>query len=173
MTAPQYPAGPPSQEAFYDSKRRGELIAALESAPTALRNAVARLTDAQLDTRYKNWTVRQIVHHIADSHLNSYIRFRWTLTEDQPTIKAYFEDRWSDLPDARTGEVGPSLTLLEGLHARWVLLLRRMSEAQYNRSFVHPESGRTISLHEALGYYAWHGRHHTGQIVWLRDRHGW
>ncbi|MGH8244882.1 MAG: DinB family protein [Gammaproteobacteria bacterium] len=110
---------------------------------------------------------------MADSHVNSYVRFKWALTEDQPTIKAYDEGRWSALEDARAGDIGPPLALLESLHARWVQLLRSMSEEQFRRSFIHPESRETVRLFAALPYYAWHCRHHTGQILWLRERHGW
>jgi uncharacterized damage-inducible protein DinB len=173
MDAPQYPAGPYEPEGPPDARRRGDHIAALEAAPAALRRAVAGLSDGQLDTRYRNWTVRQIVHHVADSHVNSYVRFKWALTEETPTIKAYDDGRWAALDDSRSGPVEVPLTLLDALHARWVLLLRSLSDEQLARSFVHPETGRTVRLDEALGQYAWHGRHHTGQIRWLRQRHGW
>jgi hypothetical protein len=173
MTTPQYPVGPPELEDRYDPRQRGELIAVLETAPATLRRAVAGLSDGQLDTRYRNWTVRQIVHHLADSHVNSYVRFKWALTEEQPTIKAYIEDRWVALEDARTGDIGAPLALLEALHGCWVRLLRFLTEEQFARTFIHPESGEVIYLHRALGYYAWHCRHHTGQISWLRERHSW
>src|SRR5690242_20659773 len=119
MAAPQYPAGPLEMDG-HDPRRRGEFIAVLEGAPAALRRAVAGLSDAQLDTRYRNWTVRQIVHHLADSHVNSYVRFKWALTEERPTIKAYDENRWVALEDSRAGDVAAPLALLDGLHARWV-----------------------------------------------------
>ena len=173
MEAPQYPAGPLGPEDDSGPQRRGELIAVIEGAPAALRRAVAGLSDGQLATRYRNWTVRQIVHHLADSHVNSYVRFKWALTEEQPTIKAYHEDRWVALEDSRAGNVAAALALLEGLHARWVQLLRMMSEEQFARSFIHPESGQAVSLNAALCYYAWHCRHHTGQITWLREQNGW
>src|SRR5579859_4271198 len=126
MTAPQYPVGPFVPDDATRVPRRQELITVLADAPVALRAAVAGLTDAQLDTRYRNWTIRQIVHHIADSHVNSYIRFKWALTEETPTIKAYDEGLWARLDDSRLGDVQPALALLEGLHARWVQLLRSM-----------------------------------------------
>jgi uncharacterized damage-inducible protein DinB len=173
MLAPQYPAGPFKPEAGLGSERRAELIAEIQSAPATLRKAVAGLLEDQLDTRYKNWTIRQIVHHLADSHVNSYIRFKWTLTEGRPTIKAYDEGRWAALEDSRTGDIRAPLALLEGLHARWVQLLRSMTEEQFARSFIHPETGDVVTLEAALCYYAWHGRHHTGQIQWLREQHGW
>jgi uncharacterized damage-inducible protein DinB len=171
MIAPQYPAGAFEQEPQLTPQRRAALIAEIESAPAVLRKAVAGLSEDQLDTLYRNWTIRQIVHHIADSHVNTYIRFKWTLTEEQPTIKAYDEGRWAALDDSRKGDVAAPLALLEGLHARWVQLLRTLSAEQFARSFIHPESGDTVTLDAALCYYAWHGRHHTGQIQWLREQH--
>lgn len=173
MIAPQYPAGPFEGEEHYHHQHLKEFVAAIEGAPTTLRRAVAGLSDAQLDTRYRNWTIRQIVHHLADSHVNSFVRFKWTLTEERPTIKAYDEGRWAEMEDSRTGDVRAPLALLEGLHASWVQLLRCMSEEQFARSFIHPENGDTVSLYAALSYYAWHCRHHTGQITWLREQHGW
>ena len=173
MEAPQNPAGPFVPETDYGPRRRAELIAVVEQAPAALRRAVAGLSADQLDVRYRNWTLRQIVHHLADSHVNSYIRFKWALTEERPTIKAYDEGRWAALEDSRMGDVRAPLALLEGLHACWVQLLRCMTEEQFGRSFLHPETGQTVSLHAALCQYAWHCRHHTGQIRWLREQRGW
>src|SRR5262245_20415696 len=173
MTAPQYPAGPFEPEPALSPQRRAELVAEIQGAPAALRGVVSGLSEGQLDTRYRNWTIRQIVHHLADSHVNSYIRFKWTLTEERPTIKAYDEGRWAALEDSRTGDVSAPLSLLEGLHARWVQLLRSMPEEQFARSFVHPETGDVVTLDAALRYYAWHGRHHTAQIRWLREQNGW
>jgi len=173
MTAPQYPVGPFSPEPNPSSERRTELIAEIEGAPAALRKTVSGLSDEQLNTLYKNWTIRQIVHHLADSHVNCYIRFKWTLTEEKPTIKAYDEGRWAALDDSRTGDIRVPLALLEGLHARWVQLMRSMSDEQFARAFVHPETGDTVTLNAAIGSYAWHCRHHTSQIRWLREQHGW
>jgi uncharacterized damage-inducible protein DinB len=126
------------------------------------------LTEEQLNTKYKNWSIKQIVNHLADSHVNSYVRFRWTLTEATPTIKAYDENLWSDLPDAKNGNLEPSLTMLDGIHQRWVRLFRSMTDEQFGKAFIHPD-GRTITLTRALGIYAWHCRHHTGQVLWLRE----
>lgn len=172
MEPPEFPVGP-----FREEKdpflRKDELITSIEHAPRNLRAAVQGLTDAQLDTLYRNWTLRQIVHHLADSHLNSFVRFRLALTESTPTIKPYDEGLWSGLPDSRTAEVGTSLRLLEGLHARWGILLRSMEAEDYARTFFHPETGKELSLAYALGSYEWHGRHHTGQILWRRKREGW
>ena len=173
MQPPQNPAGEFVTEVNISPERRAEFIAVIEKAPANLRKAVAGLSDDQLNTRYRNWTIRQIVHHLADSHVNSYIRFKWALTEELPTIKAYYEDRWAALGDSRAGDIQPPLALLEGLHARWVLLLHSMTEPQFSRSFVHPETGKSVSLNAALCYYAWHCRHHTAQIIWVREQHGW
>jgi len=169
MLPPQFPAGPFQPEEKYDERRRAELIAEIEAAPVRLRAAIAGLSHEQLDTPYKNWTIRQIVHHLADSHVHSYIRFKWALTEDVPTIKAYDEGRWAVLDDARQGDVDAPLALLEGLHRRWVQLLRSMTPEQFARCFFHPESKQHVTLWTALGSYAWHGRHHTVQIIWLRE----
>jgi hypothetical protein len=173
MDAPQYPAGPFVPEESIDDNRRAELIAVIEAAPGILEQAVAGLSDAQLDTKYKNWTVRQIVHHVADSHVNCYIRFKWALTEEAPTIKTYDEGRWSALEDARKGDIAAPLALLKGLHRRWVQLMRSMTPEQFTRSFLHPETGKLVSLSSALANYSWHCKHHTGQITWLRRNRGW
>jgi uncharacterized damage-inducible protein DinB len=149
------------------------LIDEVEHAPNALRSAVSGLSEEQLDTKYRNWTIRQIVHHLADSHVNSYIRFKWALTENVPTIKAYFEDRWVSLEDSRTGPIDRPLALYDAIHARWVQLLRTMKPDDFTRSYVHPETGQTVRLDAALSYYPWHARHHTGQIMWLREHHCW
>lgn len=172
MEPPKYPAGPFQPEGNVGEKHREDSIAQIEKAPSLLRAAVAGLAKDQIDTLYKNWTIRQIVHHIADSHVNSYIRFKWTLTEDTPLIKAYDETLWSDLPDAKTGDIEAPLSMLEGIHGRWVQLLRSMPPSLFSKAFRHPD-GRTITLDHALGMYAWHGRHHTGQITWLRGQKGW
>jgi len=173
MLPPQYPVGPEVAEGPLSVERRAQLIAVLESAPTALERALAGLTEAQLNTLYKNWTIRQIAHHLPDSHANAYIRFKLALTEDQPTIKPYMEDRWSALEDSRAGDVRTPLALMAGVHACWVRLLRSMSDADFARTYFHPESNATVRLDAALVDYAWHCRHHTGQILWLREQNGW
>jgi uncharacterized damage-inducible protein DinB len=173
MEAPQNPAGPYVAEENVGPARRGELIAVIENAPAAMRKAVAGLSEEQLDTRYRNWSIRQIVHHLADSHVNCYIRFKWTLTEELPTIKAYDEGLWSALQDARTGDIRAPLALLEGVHLRWVQLMRSMTDSQFARSFHHPETDKDVSLNDAVSQYAWHGKHHTAQITWLRGQRGW
>lgn len=172
-TPPDNPAGEFEPVADYSPALRAELTSMIRQAPERLRGAVSDLAPNQLDTRYKNWTIRQIVHHIADSHVHSYIRFKWALTESNPTIKAYEEGDWVLLADSQQGDVQPALALLEGLHAKWTQLLDSMVEEQFKRTFVHPQTGETVSLWTALNYYPWHGQHHTGQINWLRDQHGW
>jgi len=171
--APPTPAGPFVPEVSYGSQQRAEFITTIDAAPITLRNAVAGLTEAQLDTKYRNWTIRQIVHHIADSHVNCYIRFKWALTEETPTIKPYDETRWAALDDSLHGDIRFPLALLESVHARWVLLMRSMSENQFGRDFFHPETQKVVRLDAALSQYVWHGRHHTAQIVWVRAQRGW
>ncbi len=170
---PQNPAGAFEPAPVLDATRREALIAEIEQLPTRLRAEVRGLAEAQLDTKYRNWTIRQIVHHIADSHANGYVRHRLALTEDRPTIKPYDESRWSLLDDAIRSPVEPSFRLLEGLHARWACLLRSLTAEQFGREYFHPEAGRLVRLDESLANYAWHGRHHTAQIDWLRESRGW
>lgn len=171
--APQWPAGPFAPEGPPSLERRAALVADVAAAPAALRAAAAGLTGSQLDTKYRNWTVRQIVHHVADSHVNVYIRFKWALTEDVPTIKAYDETRWAALADSQTGDVHVPLALLDAVHARWGQLMGALTDADFARTFFHPETNRTNRLDDVLAMYAWHARHHTAQIRWVRDRHGW
>jgi hypothetical protein len=146
----------------------------IEAFPATLRAVVDPLTPAQLETPYRpgGWRVSQVVHHLADSHMNSYLRFKWALTEDRPTIKPYAEERWAELHDSAATPVAVSLRLLEALHARWVVLLRGMSPEELKREFVHPESG-TTRLESYVALYAWHGRHHGAHIVRLAEREGW
>jgi uncharacterized damage-inducible protein DinB len=156
-----------------DDQRRA-FLAALAETPARLRDAVAGLSAEQLDTPYRpgGWTVRQVVHHLPDSHMNSYMRSKLALTEQEPTIKTYEEALWAELADAKTAPVEPSLALLENLHTRWVLLLRSLTPAEVARKFRHPERG-TMTLDENLALYAWHGRHHVAHITALRKRNGW
>jgi hypothetical protein len=146
----------------------------IAEAPKRLRAAVEGLTPEQLDTPYRpeGWTVRQVIHHVPDSHLNSYCRFKLALTEDEPTIKPYLEDQWALLSDSRATPIDVSLNLLEALHDRWVVLLRSLEPADFLRTFRHPEIG-LISLAQNACLYAWHGRHHTAHITSLRERTGW
>lgn len=170
---PKNPIGPFEPNETYSELARDRAIEMIRLAPDHLRSAVQGLSNSQLDTKYKNWTIRQITHHIADSHLNSLVRFKWTLTEDRPVIKAYEEGDWVGLSDAQSGDVEPALALLTGIHAKWVQVLRSMTEQQYSREFLHPQTGDAVSLWTALNSYAWHGRHHTGQIQWLCEQNGW
>ena len=145
----------------------------IATLPRDLRRTVESLSDSQLNTRYRpgGWTARQVVHHLPDSHINSYVRFKWALTEDRPTIKAYDEKAWARLPDCR-GSVDHSLDLLEALHRRWVNLLRSLTWLELQREFVHPDSGPS-KLAVMVGAYAWHGRHHLAHIEQLVVRRGW
>jgi uncharacterized damage-inducible protein DinB len=170
----RYPIGkfvPPLEIAV---RQRYTWISEIEILPAKLRKSIAKLDDEQLATPYREggWTIRQVVHHLPDSHLNSYGRFRLALTEDSPTIKPYREDAWANLPDAKSAPVELSLNLLDALHGRWVILLRSMDEDQFRRVFEHPEVGQ-MSLGCALALYAWHGRHHLAHIENLCTRRGW
>ena len=174
MSDPRYPIGRFSYEGLFTEAGRNVLIGEIEDTPAALRAAVRGLSDTQLNTPYRQggWTVRQVVHHLPDSHMNAYIRFKLALTEDEPTIKPYAEDRWAELQDNRSVPVEVSLDLVEALHRRWVGLLRRLDAKDWGRTFIHPEHG-TVSLDMNLGMYAWHGRHHVAHILELRKRMGW
>jgi uncharacterized damage-inducible protein DinB len=175
MDDPRYPIGPFRYQGNADEPQREQWIGEIASTPGYLRAAVAGLGPAQLDTPYreKGWTVRQVVHHLPDSHVNAYTRIKLALTEDEPTIKPYEEARWAELPDARSGPIEISLILLECLHRRWVLLLRGLGPDEFSRRFRHPEHGRTMDINEVLAMYAWHGPHHVAQITSLRSRMGW
>lgn len=170
----RYPVG---KFRFPDTISPAELngfIDQIAQAPDHFRAALAGLNDAQLDTPYRpgGWTVRQVIHHVPDSHLNSYTRFRLALTEPEPTIKPYREDQWAELPDARTAPVDVSLRLLESLHTRWVQLMRSLTDEQWKRTFRHPELG-LVTLQNNAALYAWHCRHHAAHITSLRGRMGW
>ena len=144
---------------------RSTLIQHLADAPDVFRALTAGLTDAQLDTRYRpgGWTIRQIVHHVPDSHMNAYVRMKLAATEEVPTIRPYREDRWAELPEARTAPIGMSLDLLAALHQRWVAFLRALPEADFQKTFIHPESGR-FTIDGAIAVYEWHSRHHAAHI---------
>jgi len=141
-------------------------ITEIEKLPSKLSEVLNGLSEKTLDTPYRpnGWTVRQVVHHLADSHINSYIRFRWTLTEDSPVIKAYNQAEWAKLPDAMHGDVNLSVRLIEAVHARWVVLLKAMSSQDMERSYIHPESNSEFKLSHVVGLYAWHGNHHLEHI---------
>jgi hypothetical protein len=169
-----YPVGKFSWPASVSVTERRQYLDELSAAPSRFRQAVDGLTDSQLDTPYRpgGWTVRQVIHHVPDSHMNSYCRFRWALTEDNPPIKGYNEAKWAELHDARTAPVEPSLQLLESLHSRWVVLLSSFSDAEWGRTFHHSDYG-SLRLDVTLALYAWHSRHHAAHITGLRDRMGW
>ncbi len=171
----RYPIGKfQYQPADATDARRQEWIGQIAEAPAKLRAAVTDLTTGQLDTPYRpdGWTVRQVVHHVPDSHINSYSRFRLALTEDQPAVKGYDENLWAQLCDARTAPIESSLTLLEALHQRWIILLNSLTPDQLERTFLHSQLG-PVTLNRNIALYAWHGRHHVAHINKLRERMGW
>jgi hypothetical protein len=169
-----YPIGKFDLKQSVAPEERPGLIAIVEGAPVRFREAVSGLDDAQLDTPYRpgGWTVRQTVHHVAESHMQAFARFRWALTEDNPAVKAYDEAKWAELHDSKTLPVVVSLTLLDALHTRWVDLLRSMTDADYARTMEHSQLG-PLRLDRVLGLYAWHTRHHAAHITGLRERMGW
>ena len=170
----RFPIGKFSYAGAMDDKEKLKSIDEIAEAPSRLRTAVEGLSNSQLDTPYRpeGWTVRQVVHHVPDSHLNSYVRFKLALTEDEPTIKTYEEARWADLADTTTTPLEVSLTLLDSLHDRWVRLLRSLTPEQWKRTFRHPELG-PMNLEKTLALYAWHGKHHVAHITELRKRMSW
>ena len=174
MTDAQYPIGKFTLDPDATPEKRKRWIEDIAAAPALFRKAAAGLHDAQLDTTYREggWTVRQVIHHMADSHLNNLVRFRLALTEDEPAITGYDPAKWAEIPDAKTGPVDVSLNLLEAIHARWVLLLKSMTAADFARTFRRPD-GQVVTLDRALQTYAWHGKHHAAQIMGLRERKGW
>ena len=170
----RYPVGRFQFPEAVHEEELSDFIDQIAQTPARLRAAIAGLSDAQMETPYRpgGWSVRQVVHHVPDSHINSYVRFRLALTEDDPVIKPYEEGRWAELPDARAMPVEPSLALLDSLHARWVPLLRSLKPADWKRSFRHPELG-PVRLEQNAALYAWHGRHHVAHVTRLRERMGW
>jgi len=170
----RYPVGKFAYTGTLSDSERLSLIDEIAATPEQLRAAVGGLDDHQLNTEYRpeGWTVRQVVHHVPESHLNSYTRFKLAVTEDEPVIKPYFEDRWANLDDARTAPVELSLDLLDALHGRWVWFLRSLKAIEFQRAFRHPELG-LVSLDKNVALYAWHGRHHVAHITSLRERMGW
>ncbi|MGB8064671.1 MAG: bacillithiol transferase BstA [Candidatus Sulfotelmatobacter sp.] len=160
--------GPPNEE------QRRAFLGHLADTPANLRAAVKGLSEAQLDTPYRpgGWTVRQVVHHVPDSHMNSYVRFKLALTEEEPTIKPYAEDKWAELADTKATPIEVSLTLLDSLHDRWVRLLRSLTPDDWKKTFRHPALG-SMTLEKTLALYAWHGRHHVAHITELRKQMSW
>jgi uncharacterized damage-inducible protein DinB len=174
MTDLRYPVGKFSPEPELNDVSRQNLIRQITEAPAKLREAIKGLTEEQLDTPYRpgGWTVRQVVHHIPDSHMNAYIRFKLGMTEQEPQVKPYKEKLWAELVDAKSSPIEPSLTLLESLHQRWTVFLRSMATADFARTVNHPENGM-MTLDRVLQLYAWHGRHHVAHITSLRERMNW
>jgi hypothetical protein len=170
----RYPVGKFAVDSETTSDKRRKWIAQISEAPALLRAAVTGLTEAQINTPYRpgGWTVRQVLHHVPDSHMNAYCRYKFALTEDNPTIKPYDEAAWANVADTARTPPEVSLTLLEALHKRWVILLESMAPADFERPLHHPEHG-TITLDWMLQLYAWHGRHHTAHVTELRKRENW
>jgi uncharacterized damage-inducible protein DinB len=169
----RYPIGIFNRQIEITPESKRNFINEITELPNKLKAAVKDLNDQQLDTPYRpgGWTIRQTVHHIADSHLNSQIRFKLALTEETPTIRPYFEERWAELGDSFL-PVEPSIKIIEGLHHRWTTLLNSMSDDDFQRKLIHPDSGEW-TLSQMLALYAWHGKHHTAHITKLRERENW
>ena len=174
MADPRYPIGPFTPPASVTPEWRRQAIEIIEETPVRFREAVRGLNDDRLSTPYRSggWTVRQLAHHVPDSHLNAYVRLKLALTEENPTIKPYDEGRWARLPDSDVVPVETSLVLLESIHVRWVALLRSMRDEDFSRQYIHPETGKH-DLNYLVALYAWHGRHHTAHITTLRQEKGW
>jgi uncharacterized damage-inducible protein DinB len=170
----RYPIGEFEFKGPLTDDQRAAFIGKIEETPARMRAAVTGLNDEQLNTPYRpqGWTIRQVVHHVPESHLNSYLRFKLAITEDEPTIKPYFEDRWAELDDAREAPIALSLDLLDALHGRWIWFLRSLKQADFERTFRHPELG-IVSLDKNVALYAWHGQHHVAHITSLRERMEW
>lgn len=174
MTDPRYPVGKFESRSKLDAEERISMIEQIAAAPAKMREAVRGLSESQLNTPYREggWTVRQVVHHVPDSHLNGYTRLKLALTEREPTIKPYDQSAWADLADSRDTPIETSLMLLESVHDRWVRLLRSLDAAAFERTFRHPEHG-AVTIDWLIAMYAWHGRHHVGHITSLREQKGW
>jgi uncharacterized damage-inducible protein DinB len=174
MNDPRFPIGKFHYQGAPGEEERAGFIREIEETPSRMRAAVHGLSSEQLDTPYRDggWSIRRLVHHVPDSHLNAYVRFKLALTEDEPTIKPYAEDRWARLADSESTPIEVSLALLDNLHARWVSLLRSLRPDEWKRAFKHPELG-LMPLEKNLALYAWHGKHHTAHITELRKRMDW
>lgn len=171
----KYPIGKFTAPENYSAAYLTERIAEIESFPERLKKEVFQLTPEQLETPYREdgWTIRQVIHHCADSHMNCFIRIKWALTENKPVIKFYHEDLWAELHDNLTMPIEPTLSFLEGLHFRLAYLMKSFSETDLKRSFIHPENNKEYQLKEIIGTYAWHGNHHLAHITELKNRKGW
>ena len=175
MNDPRYPIGKHTHPDSITPGQRARFIEDIAACPAALRAAVRGLDDRKLDTPYRDggWTVRQVVHHVPDSHLQAYVRIKLALTEDEPTIKPYEEARWAELPEARTAPIDMSLALLDAVHARWIAALRLLGPEHFSRRYFHPEQKRALTVDQTLALYSWHGRHHAAHITSLREAKGW
>jgi hypothetical protein len=175
----RYPIGKATDQPFagkaYNEEIKNVFLTDIKNCPVILENAVLNLDEHQLNTPYRfgGWIVKQVVHHVADSHMNAYIRFKLALTEDNPVIKPYDEAAWSEMSDTKNLPINISLTLLHALHLRWLEIMKNMGVADWEKTVFHPEQKRSLSLWDLLGSYAWHGKHHTAHIIKLRDRMGW
>jgi uncharacterized damage-inducible protein DinB len=174
MADPRYPIGKFSYSGPLTEEQKQQYLNDIEQTPARLRAALSGLSDDQLNTPYRDggWTLRQVAHHVPDSHMNSYMRFKLALTEDDPTIKPYQESLWAELPEAKHAPIEVSLALLNSLHQRWMRMFREMTDADWKRTFRHPVLG-SVSLERNLALYSWHGRHHTAHVTNLREKMGW
>lgn len=171
----RYPIGEFLAPEVYSDEYLVEKIATIASFPERLKKEILHLSDEQLNTPYRpgGWTIRQVIHHCADSHMNCYIRIKWALTEENPIIKFYHEELWSELYDNLNMSIQPTLSLLEGLHFRLAFLMKNLTDLELEKSFIHPANGKTFKLKEIIGTYAWHGDHHLAHITELKKRNGW
>jgi len=171
----KYPIGKFSEPSNIDAALIESSISDIDSFPKRLADAVAGLSEQQLNTPYRpdGWTVRQVVHHCADSHMNSWIRFKLSLTENKPVIRPYFEDRWAELPDSKEMDIEPALSLLRALHTKWVFLLKSLNGPDLKKVYIHPEHGKEYRLDSVICLYAWHCNHHLAHITSLKLRRGW
>lgn len=170
----RYPIGKFSPQESYTTQNLNEFIQRIADLPHKLEAAIRNLNETQLDTPYRDggWTVRQVIHHVADSHMNAYIRIKWTLTEDTPLIKAYSEKAWAETPETKA-DPSVSLDLLKALHKKWVILLKGLTPVELKKAFIHPDTKKSVTLETLMGLYAWHGDHHLGHITSLKKRMGW
>ena len=171
---PRYPIGRFDRKTNVTKEMHGDFIKIIKALPSQLRKEVEDLSQYQLDTPYRDggWTIRQVIHHLADSHINSYVRFKLALTEDNPQIKTYEEHLWAELPDTFNTPIEVSLQLLDSLHIRWAILLNELTDRQFERTFQHPDWGN-ITLNKTTALYAWHSKHHLAHITELKKRMGW
>ncbi|MBA3680819.1 MAG: putative metal-dependent hydrolase [Bacteroidetes bacterium] len=171
----KYPVGHYQKPKTFTKEVLTEALSVIEQFPKKIKKEVESLSDEQLDTPYRpdGWTIRQVVHHCADSHMNAFIRIKLALTENTPTIKPYAEALWAELSDTKKLPIQSSLSIIEGVHFRWTTLLKNMNASDFDRGFIHPEKGKELSLHESTGMYAWHCNHHLAHITALKKRKGW